>query len=202
MRNGRDVVVMSSNENIVLLDSNVIAGVLAVGKDGSTSKKTESNLAEWGRAINELVSKIDSTLPIQLKVPTPICYELMAWDKKWFDIVNDPKYVSYFYYASYHLKNEFLRIGAKYAYESQIRTGSDGQSAKLKTMDPLLAAYSIKFGYPILTENECDFPDSHFEVVGMELIKLVGSDKSPRKHRSVLYLLKPKEEVRQRLLSQ
>lgn len=191
---------MTSSENIVLLDSNVIAGVLAVGKDGNKSKKMEANFAEWGRAIEQLIGKVDSKLPVQLKVPTPICYELMAWDKKWFDIVNDPKYVSYFYYSSFSIGNEYLRIGAKYAYESQIRTGSDGQSAKLKTMDPLLAAYSIKFGYPILTENECDFPDSHFEVLGMELLKLIGSDKSPKMNRSILYLLKPREDVRQRLL--
>jgi len=189
---------MKSNENIIFLDSNVIAGIFAIGKDGQKSRKMEINYEEWGRAINVLINIEKSSSTPQLRVPTPICYELMSWDKKWYDIVNDPKNISYFYYSSFGIGNEYLRIASKYAYESQIRIGSDCQSAKMKTMDPLLAAYSIKFGFPILTENECDFPDSHFDVVGVEILKLIGSDKTQRKHRSILYLLKPKEEVRER----
>jgi hypothetical protein len=119
----------------------------------------------------------------------------MAWNLKWLQIVNDKKNDSLFKYSSYDIKNDILKIGAKYAYESNIRTGSDGKSAKLKTMDPLLAAYSIKHKCCILTENECDFPDSHFDVIGVEVLKLIGSDKDlHKKQRSILYLLKPKTE--------
>lgn len=186
---------MILDNNTIFLDSNVVAGAISVGRDGSSSQKTENNLKEWGRAIKELANKVSTTYYEKLIVPTPICYELMAWNSKWLQIVNDKKNDSLFKYSSYDIKNDILKIGAKYAYESNIRTGSDGKSAKLKTMDPLLAAYSIKHKCCILTENECDFPDSHFDVIGVEVLKLIGSDKDlHKKQRSILYLLKPKTE--------
>lgn len=184
---------MILDENTVFLDSNVVAGAIAVGKDGVSSQKTEENLKEWGKAIKELTSRLSPDSYKKLVVPTPICYELMAWNSKWSQIVIDAKYDSLFKYSNCDIKNDILKIRARYAYESKIKTGSDNQSAKLKTMDPLLAAYSIKHKCCILTENECDFPDSHFDVIGVEVLKLIGSDKDLQKRqRSILYLLKPK----------
>lgn len=181
---------------IVLLDSNVVAGIVAVGRDGNGSRRHTLNASEWEKSINNLVSNIDKDLTlIKLKVPTPICYELMAWSKKWFDLVSGSSYGSYFDYSSCNINNKFIKIAARYAYESRISSGSDDKSAKLKTMDPLLAAYSIMFNYPILTENECDFPNSHFEVLGISLLNLSGSNKQ---YRNVLYLLKPKQEIREK----
>ncbi len=184
---------MILDENTIFLDSNVVAGAIAVGKDGNSSQKTEKNLEEWGGAIKKLANKLSPDSYKKLIVPTPICYELMAWNPKWFQIVSDTKNDPLFKYSNYDIKNDILKVGAKYAYESKTGTGSDNQSAKLKTMDPLLAAYSIKHKCCILTENECDFPESHFEVVGIEVLKLIGSDKNlHKKQRSILYLLKPK----------
>ena len=182
----------------ILLDSNVIAGVIAFGKDGNVSKKSEINSNEWIRSISKLTALInkdpDNT---RLIVPTPICYELMAWSEKWFKIVTEAKeYQHYFAYSSYDITNKFIKTAARYAYESQIRKGSDNENNKIKTMDPLLAAYSIKFNYPIITLNKCDFPNSHFEVIGIDLLNLISSnDLLNRRHRSILYLLKPKEET-------
>ena len=122
----------------------------------------------------------------------------MAWNKEWFKIVTGDEYKILFTYSSYGLANKFIKVAARYAFESQIRTGSNNDSAKLKTMDPLLAAYSIIFNCPILTENECDFPNSHFDVVGINLLNLISSNDSNKKHRSILYLLKPKEEIREK----
>lgn len=195
MKNGINPAVMTSNK-IVLLDSNVVAGIVALGRNGNQSEKHKSNASEWEKSINNLLSNLNKDpTQIKLKVPTPICYELMAWDKKWFDLINSSKYKSYFNYSSYNISNKFIKIAARYAYESRINTGSDDKSAKIKTMDPLLASYSIMFNYPILTENECDFPNSHFEVIGIDLLNLTGNNK---KYRSILYLLQPKKEIREK----
>ncbi len=175
----------------IFLDSNVVAGIIAVGRDGNSSQKVNENLIEWGRCVKTLADIISPTAHNNLIVPTPICYELMAWNKKWFDIVNnDQQYRNIFKYSNRDILNCILKTGAKYAYESAIRIGGD----KLYTMDPLLAAYSIKHGCCILTENEHDFPDSHFDVIGFELLKLISSKNNIcKKQRSILYLLKPKD---------
>lgn len=196
MKNGRVLAIMISDK-IALLDSNVVAGIIAVNRDGNSSQKTKINSKEWERSINKLISLIDiDPTKVELKVPTPICYELMAWDKEWFKIVTSEEYKALFIYSSNSLGNKFIKIAARYAYESQIRTGSNNDSPKLKTMDP--AAYSIMFAYPILTENECDFPTSHFDVIGIDLLNLVSSNDSNKQYRNILYLLKPKEDIRKR----
>ncbi len=55
-------------------------------------------------------------------------------------------------------------------------------------MDPLIAAYCIKSNHYLLTTNQQDFPESHFSVVGTEILILSGKN---GKYRSIIYLLKP-----------
>lgn len=181
------------SDKSILLDSNVVAGIVATGEEGNIKKRFEANLEEWRRAIKTLADKVCPTAYEKMIVSTPICYELMAWNEKWFKLVNGKEYNPLFTYAQYSITNDILKLGSKYAYESSIRTGSENKSSKIKTMDPLLAAYSIKHNCYILTENECDFPESHFDVVGIELLKLIVSKNNfKKKQRSILYLLKPK----------
>jgi hypothetical protein len=86
-----------------------------------------------------------------MKVPTPVCYELMCWNKDWYDEVlssNNP----IFTYAKCSIGSKFLRIAAKYSVDCRVKY-FDNKKHKVKVMDPLVAAYSMEFGYYLLTEN-------------------------------------------------
>lgn len=160
----------------------VVAGVFSITKKHD---KIEQHKAEWKRAIGSLVSKLSG--PYLLRVPTPVCFELMCWNKEWRDfILNGSSPV--FRFATNYISNEILLIASKYSIESKI-TFFDNNSHKVKTMDPLIAAYGIQGGHYVLTENQQDFPETHFDVVTCEVLLL---DQPKGIERRILYLLKPK----------
>ncbi len=159
----------------------VVAALYAVSKTGSYVEK-EKRL--WQEAVMSLVSNISPECLI--KVPTPVCYELMAMNQSWYDhVTRYPKPL--FSPASEAIPNTVIKKAAHYSFETNCNS-FDGEKQKMKTMDPLIAAYSLLGGYYILTMNQHDFPESHFTVRNLQILSLQGKN---GKYRSILYLLKP-----------
>lgn len=182
-KNGKNIRNMPSNAiaPICLLDTMVVAGLFAIKK----KENIDQHKTEWNRAIISLSSKIGSKC--LFRVPTPVCYELMCWCVEWRDIIIKKK-SSIFHFSTYDIDNEILNSASKYSIESQIDF-YDESCHKVKSLDPLVAAYSLKYGYYLLTENQKDFPDSHFNIIGVETLVLNQKKGSGRRF---LYLLQPK----------
>jgi len=169
------------SEPIILLDTPIVAGSFAVSKKGN---HVESEKILWRNAVKKLASSVSSKYLI--RVPTPVCYELMAMNKQWFDFIYDSQ-SDVFRYSHVGISNEYIVTAAEYSF-STICTYHDGTQQKMKTMDPLIAAYCIKGNHYLLTTNQQDFPESHFTVIGTEIMVLSGQN---GKYRSIIYLLKP-----------
>lgn len=168
---------------IILLDTPIVAGSFAVSKIGP-HVEAEKNV--WKNAVKSIASSISTNCLI--RVPTPVCYELMSINKEWYNFISNSQ-SDVFRFSSYSIPNEILKIAAHY-YFSTMTMNSDGKDQKIQTMDPLIAAYCISGGHHLLTTNQHDFPESHFSLVKTEVINLRGKRGL---YRSILYLLKPKQ---------
>jgi len=168
-----------------LLDTMVVAGLFAVTK--TKDKYIQSDKAEWKRAIESLFTKSGIT-EFRLSIPISVCYELMSINRGWFDFISQNS-DELFRFSRTRIDNEVLAYAAKYSFEGQTQN-DDGKYDKVKGFDPITAAYSLMYGYYIITENLKDFPDSHFEVIALEPTILNGQK---GKYRKILALLKPRQ---------
>ncbi len=170
---------MSPRSSIILLDTMVVAGWFAV------SRPIQEHIDAWETALQNLMSHAPEST---LQVPTSVCFELMCWNEPWRNkIVNEN--LTIFRYHSYSITSDILEIASKYSIESRV-SFYDGTKHKVKSFDPITAAYCIKFGHGLITTNEKDFPESHFEVVDVEIVKLQQENRAIK--REDLYLLKPR----------
>ncbi|PIV07576.1 hypothetical protein CO009_00415 [Candidatus Shapirobacteria bacterium CG_4_8_14_3_um_filter_35_11] len=166
---------------IILLDTMIVGGLFALNKKGN---KIEENKTEWKRAVIKIVNIFENK---RLLAPPSVCFELMCWDKNWHKFVTE-KSRSVFNYSSEPISNETLQIASKFAYTCGESFGETNEiKYKLKSMDPITAAYAINHKYYILTENEKYFPESFFKIVSIEKLILFGKD--GKKYRRFLYLL-------------
>ena len=173
-----------SSSPIVLLDTGVVAAIFAVSKKGPHVSREKEIWLESVRTLIETVSP-----KCLVRVPTPVCYELMAMNQEWYDFISRSKN-EVFRFSSYSISNTMLKKAAKYSFET-VCLGTDGKEQKMNTMDPLIAAYSLTSGHYLLTLNQHDFPESYFSVVETKVLVLSG--KEAKKYRKLLYLLKPRE---------
>ena len=171
-----------STKPIVIFDTMIVAAVFAVSKKGS---HVENEKQIWRKAVKEIVTTVSPTL--QARVPTPVCYELMAMNKEWYSHITESQ-LPFFRFCKTEIPNSILRVAAQYAVETNC-TSTDGEKQKMKTMDPLIAAYAITDKMYILTTNQHDYPETHFSVSEVKVLSLIGKN-GP--YRTVLYLLKPK----------
>lgn len=169
------------SKSVILLDTPIVAGVFAVAKSGphvSQDKKL------FMFAIRQLSSLVGENFLV--RVPTPVCYELMSMNNVWYQFI-DKSTNPVFSWAHSQIENEILLIAARYSFSANCNS-YDGDRQKMKTMDPLIAAFCIKNDHYLLTTNQQDFPESHFSYVGSQVLVRSGRAGS---YRSVLYLLKP-----------
>jgi hypothetical protein len=177
-----------TNDRYIMLDTMVVAGIFALTKKGPG---VEENKKEWKRAVIKFTSDISNK---KIVVPPSVCFELMCWNKEWYEMVSvNPNNYSIFSYSSEPIKNEIMKVAAEFAYSCGENYGEkDDGKYKLKSMDPVTAAYSLKHNHYILTENEKDFPEKCFHIVSTE--KLILSGKDRKKYRRFLYLLEPNQD--------
>lgn len=157
----------------------VVAGLYAV-----TNPITQ-HIEEWKKAVQSLDSKIDEEC--LFRAPTPVCFELMCWNNEWKKKVLNGK-LALFNYANYSIVNKVLLKAADYRIKAQ--ASIDGKTHKIKSLDPIIAAYAILYNHYLLTTNQEDYPESFFEVINCEVMKFRGKD--GKYSRQVLYLLKPR----------
>lgn len=172
------------SDPLLLLDTPIVAGSFAISKVGP-HVEVEKRL--WKSAVRRLALVVSPRCMI--RVPTPVCYELMAMNKEWHDFVfrsSNPT----FRFAHSSIPNNVLTLAAEYSYSTNC-IYYDGEKQKMKSMDPLIAAYCIKGGHYLLTTNQHDFPESHFSVEKTEILTLTGKN---GKYRSIVYLLKSRTE--------
>lgn len=175
---------MPSNNNIILLDTMVVGGLFAISKINTVAEN--QNKYSWDNGIRNLLN-ITGFIESSLIVPTSVCYELMSMNAEWKKYILDNT-DKIFSYARYPITNSILQIAAEYSFKSRV-VFSDGKTHKIKSFDPITAAYSICFNYPIITENQDDFAESHFQILAIKPIILNGGN---GKYRRLLSLLKPK----------
>lgn len=167
----------------VLLDTMVASGMYALSQKGEVA---EFNRIEWQLKIKKLLDNL-KTDRLRLAVPTPACYELMCKDNAWRDyLLNSDDEI--FRFARLGIKNEVLLKASQYTLKSEA-VSMDGTKVKMMTMDPMIAAYSLLYGYFILTENQVDYCEPEFSVVGAE--PLIIKNRNGSLYRRMLYLLKP-----------
>lgn len=172
-----------SSVSYILLDTMVASGMYALSQKGELA---EFNRVEWQVKIKQLLDNL-KTERLRLAVPTPSCYELMCKDNAWRDylLTSDDEI---FRFARLGIKNEVLLKASEYTLRSEA-VSLDGSKVKMLTMDPMIAAYSLLYGYYILTENQADYCEPDFSVVGAEA--LVLKNRNGSLYRRMLYLLKP-----------
>lgn len=162
----------------------VVGGLFAISKP--KTKSEDQNKSEWRRAIDSLKKK-SGFEDARFTVPTPVCYELMCLNKEWKDMISSNK-ENLFPFADWPISNKILKKAAEFSVESKVEF-TNKESYKSKSLDPIIAAYSITNQYSIITENQKDYPESHFQVVAIEPVILNGQKGQIRK---ILLLLKPK----------
>lgn len=178
---------MSANKQIILLDTMVVAGIFAVSKNGGDW--LSENKQQWSDAILSLSKSIKAT-GCEFLVPTSVCYELMTMNKDWKKLVLSES-DSVFRYAKRAISNEILQLAAEYSFNS-CSVGSDDTKHKVKSFDPVTAAYSLKHGYPIITENQKDFTEPFFSITE---IKPVVVNIKKGKERRLLCLISPNKNI-------
>jgi hypothetical protein len=171
-----------SSDPIILLDTPIVAGSFAVSKIGP---HVPAEKTIWRNAIVTIAKSVSPTCMI--RVPTPVCYELMSMNKDWFKFIQQSS-SAVFRFSTYSIPKLIWQKAAEYYYTAMC-VNPDGKGEKMKTMDPLIAAYSLTGGHYLLTTNQQDFPESHFSVEKTEVLTLTGKN---GKYRTILYLLKPK----------
>jgi len=174
---------MSVNRRIVLLDTMAVAGTIAASKHGG--EWLSENKKRWSDAILSL-SKTFGEKGCEFLVPTSVCYELMTLNEDWKKLVLSES-DSIFKYAKRAISNDIMQLAAEYSYKSQT-IESDDTKHKVKSFDPITAAYSLKYGYPIITENQKDFVEPYFLI---SEIKPVVVNIKKGKERRLLCLISP-----------
>ena len=164
----------------------VVAGVIALTKKGTDIAERKNT---YKSAIVDLVSILGSSY--LLRIPTPVCFELMCWNEVWKDYVLNSK-SQLFFFAKHSITSEILQVAAEFSITSNT-CRYDEKRHKIKSFDSIIAAYGILNGHYILTENQKDFPESHFELIGSRMILLKQQEGYPP--RTFLYLLKPKKRA-------
>ena len=175
---------MPTNQSIILLDSMVVAGIYALTKKGVDIDERKNT---YKSTVTELVNLIDNKSLIC--VPTPVCFELMCWNKEWRNFVLNSD-SPLFYFAKHSITNDVLLQASLFSIESNT-CKYDEKVHKIKSLDAIIAAYSLINTYYVLTENQSDFPESHFQLVGTRMMLLKQKDEGVR--RVFLHLLKPKQ---------
>lgn len=168
----------------ILLDTMVASGMYALSQKGDIA---ELNRVEWQGKIKKLLDNL-KTEKLRLAVPTPACYELMCKDAAWRDYLLTSE-DEIFRFARLGIKNEVLLKASEYTLKSEV-VSMDGTKVKMMTMDPMIAAYSLLYGYYILTENQVDYCEPEFSVVGAE--PLILKNRNGSFYRRMIYLLSPK----------
>lgn len=163
----------------------VVAGVFALTKKGDDITERKNT---YKAAIIDLVTALGPSY--LLRVPTPVCFELMCWNQVWKDFVLNSK-SQLFFFAKHSITSEVLNAAAKFSIDSNT-CKYDEKTHKIKSLDSIIAAYGIINGHYILTENQKDFPESHFELVESRMMLLKQQDGYPP--RTFLYLLRPKQQ--------
>lgn len=178
---------MPPNVAYILLDTMIVLGVYALPKPGQTQLPDEK---EWRTALNNILQKIPAVSLYKLTIPTPVCYELLCHGPGWSNYIlqNEDEM---FRFAKADIKNNILQKAAKYTLDVD-PINPDGHDGKMRTMDPLIAAYALQFDYYLLTENQQDYPEPYFSVIATE--PLVLKNKSGKHYRRLLHLLKPNLE--------
>jgi predicted nucleic acid-binding protein len=171
-----------SSSLIVLLDTNIVAALFAVSKTGG---HVEPEKQLWRSAVLELTQLVSAECLI--RVPTPVCYELMAMNQAWFNYVNTSQ-DEVFRFSHNAISEKIWKEASKYYFTAKC-FNSDGKEEKIRTMDPIIAAYSLLGKHYLLTTNQKDFPESHFSVIETRVLVLSGK---AGKHRQIVFLLKPK----------
>lgn len=174
---------MPTNQPIVLLDSMVVAGIYALTKKGADFDERRNT---YKSTVTELIELIDGKSLV--RVPTPVCFELMCWNKEWRNFVLNSN-IPLFYFAKHSITSDILCAASLFSIESNI-CRYDEKVHKIKSLDAIIAAYSLVNKYFILTENQSDFPESHFQLVGTRMMLLKQRDEGTR--RVFLHLLKPR----------
>lgn len=178
---------MSVNRQIVLLDTMAVAGIIAASKHGG--EWLSENKKRWSEAILSLSNKLGKT-GCEFLVPTSVCYELMTLNEEWKNLVLSES-DSIFMYAKRAITNDILQLAAEYSYKSQT-IESDDTKHKVKSFDPITAAYSLKYGYPIITENQKDFVEPYFSITEIKPV-IVNIKKG--KERRLLCLISPNKNI-------
>jgi hypothetical protein len=71
------------SDPIILLDTSIVAGTFAVSKKGGHVEEQKKLLQS---AVLKLASLISTKCMI--RVPTPVCYELMAMNREWHEFIS------------------------------------------------------------------------------------------------------------------
>lgn len=175
--------IMDSKLQLVLLDTMIVAGLFALSKKGIHVKQQR---AMWVGAVFSILPRECAYL-----VPTSVCYELMSWNKEWHAFILGMSDTVVFKAVNDDIPANILHLAASYSAENEI-VYFDDKKYKVKSLDPITAAYAMVNRCFILTENEKDFPESYFSVRSSQLILL------PQKQgvkRRIIYLLEPKKNV-------
>ena len=159
----------------------VVGGIFAISKPDT--KPQRENKITWRNSINKLVDKARVDNP-QFIVPTPVCFELMTMNQSWKNFILDNT-SGVFRYAQYGISSSILKRAAEYSFTSRIKF-SDNSSYKVKSFDPIIAAYSLEYGFPIITENQKDYCESHFSVGAVEPVILNAQINQERRYISIL----------------
>lgn len=162
----------------------IVLGMFALPGPGRAQLPDEK---KWQAAFRNILQRIPITSPYELVISTPVCYELLChgpdWKKSILDNQNDM-----FRFAKADIKNKILQKAAQYTLDVD-PVNPDGRDGKMKTLDPMIAAYALEFGYYLLTKNQQDYPDPYFSIVATE--PLVLKNKNGRQYRRMLHLLRP-----------
>ena len=173
----------SSDRPSILLDTMIVAGIYAAAKVGDAENLLASQ-TEWRRIVKSLIEKAELK-NIKLVIPRPVFYELMSMNKTWYDYVIEREKNPIFNTSTETISDEILKRASLYAHECRAQFGQD--DGKLKSYDPLIAAYAAEAHGYVITENQKDFSESHFQVVAIDTAILKGKDV---KGRRIIFLLK------------
>ena len=127
-----------SEDKYIMLDTMVVAGIFALTKTGHG---VEENKKEWKRAVVKLAKNVDNNV-VRIVAPPSVCFELMCWNKDWHKMVSEyPNRYPLFSYSNEPIKNEDLKIAAKFAHSCGASYGETGDAKyKLKSLDPSISA--------------------------------------------------------------
>ncbi len=173
--------------NVVLIDTGVAGQILS---------KVGDSASKWNTAVEQIISEIPQAKYV---IPTPVWHEIAQWNGESFREVEDQikKGCSGIYqYAGHTIPNYLLMDAAWYKCETRMDKAKNPdkkgigklKADKISMIDALIACYSLRFGYFVLTLNQQDFPDMFFE-----LIKISQAPSSTEFQRDFISLLRPNQ---------